>query len=556
MYPHNVNTHFLHRLTFSFQKNLELQIKSNFIFFFRFTADNDLNSRLKGGQQEENTEADQSLPSAGQEQIDQNVECDSNDVRTEAIPPVASPSPQEANVASTTGEVSSSYEPPVSTTSGVSSSVNYSDSDDADDCPVFEYSAESMQVAKESNDSPESTSRTADQVPVDDSMENDEDLVQLDDDEHFANETGISDEQANQTQPDNSQTIESPIASPETTTNTETECSENVVSNYAGDEQPPNSSISNLDNETEDVSETEAEAETEVEAEHIEPQPSTTSAFDAESVSNEKSTTPKAGIEGMDTEMISEDEMVHDDSQKEVHKADKEENNNRKSDRDDSFKKVSKSNKDRNYRDKKEKNDVKSKRKRSTSRRVSSSSERSRSRSRSRSRNRSDRRRNERSQRKNDREKRREIQRYDVRTLIADRQPRNYKDKYGRDNSRQRSLSPRRVVRSKSRSCSRSVSPGNLVLSSYEIDKMKSINEFNVSQVFRLGDVHCQDVDVRLHDAAALAVVDPFHVGAVQSPGLAADVQFRVAVERNRSLVHLCILLPVDHVHIHVDAAM
>lgn len=412
-----------------------------------------------------NAEADQSLPSAEQEQIDQNVECDSNDVRTEAIPPVASP-PQEPNVASTTGEVSSSYEQPVSTTSGVSSSVNYSDSDDADDCPTFEYSLESMQVAKESNDSPESTSKAADQAPIDDTMENDEDLVQLDDDENFANETGISDEQANQTQADNSQTIESPIASPETTTNTETECSENVASNYAGEsnEQPPNSSISNLDNETEDVSETEAEADAEVEAENIEPQPSTANALDAESVSNEKSTTPKAGIEGMDTEMISEDEMVHDDGQKEAHKADKEENNNRKSDRDDSFKKVSKSNKDRNYRDKREKNDVKSKRKRSSSRRLSSSSERSRSRSRSRSRNRSGRR-NERSQRK-DREKRREIQRYDVRTLIADRQPRNYKDKYGRDNSRQRSLSPRRVVKSKSRSYSRSVSPGNLVLSS------------------------------------------------------------------------------------------
>lgn len=451
-----------------------LHIKLFVLYFpFRFTADNDLNSRLKSsGQQEGNAVADQSLPTAAQEQIDQNVECDSNDVRTEAVPPVASPS-QEPNVASTTGEVSSSYEQPVSTTSGVSSSVNYSDSDDGDDCPVFEYSAESMQVAKESNDSPESTSKAADQVPLDDNMENDEDLVQLDDDEHFANETGISDEQANQTQADNSQTIESPIASPETTTNTETECSENVASNYAceSNEQPPNSSISNLDNETEDVSETEAEAETEVGAENIEPQPSTANAPDAESVSNDKNTTPKAGIEGMDTEMISEDEMVHDDGQKEVHKADKEENNNRKSDRDESFKKVSKSNKERNYRDKKEKNDAKSKRKRSrsrgrsrSSRRSSSSSERSRSPSRSR--NRSGRR-NERFQRR-DRDKRREIQRYDVRTLIADRQPRNYKDKYGRDNSRQRSLSPRRVIRSKSRSHSRSVSPGNIVLSSPE----------------------------------------------------------------------------------------
>lgn len=424
-----------------------------------------------------NAQADQILPAA-QEQIDENVECDSNDVHTEAIPPMTGPS-QESNVASTTGEVSSSYEPPVSTTSGVSSSVNYSDSDDADDCPVFEYSAESMQVAKDSNDSPESTSKTADQVPIDESMENDEDLVQLDDDEHFANETGISDEQANQTQADNSQTIESPIASPETTTNTGTECSENVAMNYAceSNEPPPNSTISNLENETEDVSETEAEADGEVEAESIEGQPSTTNVADVESVSNENNLTPKAGIEGMDTEMISEDEMVHDDSQKELQKTDKEENNNRKSDRDESFKKVSKNNKDRNYRDKREKNDVKGRRaKRSrsrgnrrsrsrSSRRSSSSSDRSRSRSRSR--NRSNRRNDKRPQRK-DREKRKEIQRYDVRTLIADRQPRNYKDKYGRDTSRQRSLSPRRVVKSKSRSISRSVSPGSLLFSLFQ----------------------------------------------------------------------------------------
>lgn len=441
---------------------------------FHFTADNDLNSRLKSGQQEDNAvasnaQADQSLPSAAQEQIDQNVECDSNDVRAEAIPPVASPS-QEPNVASTTGEVSSSYEQPVSTTSGVSSSVNYSDSDDADD--AFEYSAESMQVAKE-NDSPESTSKAADQAPFDDTMENDEDLVQLDDDEHFANVTGISDEQANQTQADHSQTIESPIASPETTTNTETECSENIASNHAheNNEQPPNSSISNLDNETEDVSETEAEAEAETDAgaEDIEPQPSTANADEVESLNNDKNTTPTAGIEGMDTEMISEDEMVHDDGQKDGHKANKEENNNRKSDRDDSFKKVSKSNKERNYRDKRDKSDVKSKRKRSRTRSRSRSRSRNRSRSyrrtkssssgRSRSRNRGGRR-NDRIQRK-DREKRRDIQRYDVRTLIADRQPRSYKDKYGRDNSRQRSLSPRRAVKSKSRSYSRSVSPGN-----------------------------------------------------------------------------------------------
>lgn len=463
---------------------MDLQIELIVFYSFHFAADNDLN--LKGAQQDgsnvtgSNAQADQILPAA-QEQIDQNVECDSNDIQDEAVPPVAAPS-QDSSIASPTGEVSSSYDQPVSTTSGVSSSVNYSDSsDDADDCPVFEYSAESMQVAKESNDSPESTSKSADQNPIDDNMENDEDLVQLDDDEHFANETGISDEQVNQTQADMSQTIESPIASPETTTNTGTECSENVSMNYAceSNEPPPNLSQC-LDKETEDVSETEAEVDGE--AEDTEIQPNTTNTPDtAESVSNEKNATSKAGIEGMDTEMISEDEMLHDDTQnaaKEHHKADKEENNNRKSERDESFKKVSKNNKERNYRDKRDKSDAKSKRKRSRSRgnrrsrsrssrrsSSSSSSGRSRSRSRSRSRNRSGRRMDKRPQRKADRERRQEIQRYDVRTLIADRQPRNHKDKYGRDSSRQRSLSPRRVVRSRSRSksYSRSISPGNFL---------------------------------------------------------------------------------------------
>lgn len=424
--------------------------------FFFCSADNDLNPRLKNAQQDVNTDgiaqANQNLPQA---QADQSLECDSNNIETVA---------QESSNTSTSGEVSSSRDQPVSTTSGVSSSVNYSDSDDADDCPVFEYSAESMQVAKDSNDSPETTSKEV-EPSAEDTMENDEDLVQLDDDEHFGNETGISEEHVNQTQADNSQNIESPVASPETTTNTGTECSEPAPSNNECESSESAPLQSNQEKETEDVSESEDHI-----AESSEAQPSTPDALEKDV--NGKNGKTKAGIEGMDTEMISEDEHeLHDDASKE-NKADKE-NNNRKSDRDDSFKKVSKSNKDRNYRDKKEKSDNKSRNRRSKSRSIrrsrsrssrrsrsnrrSKSSSLSRSRSRSKSRNRSRRGAGKRTRRKDNREKRQELQRYNVRTVIADRQPKNHKDKYGRDESRPKSVSPRRV---KSKSRSRSVSPG------------------------------------------------------------------------------------------------
>lgn len=427
-----------------------------------------MNPRLKNAQQDSDgiAQANQSLPLA-QSQTEPNLDCGSNDVQ--AV------SQEQAN--SSVGEVSSSHEP-VSTTSGVSSSVNYSDSDDADDCPVFEYSAESMQVAKDSKDSPEITSNEAEQV-AEENMENDEDLVQLDDDEHFGNETGISEDQAHQTQDEieANKSIESPAASPETTTNTGAES----LSNNEGEnnEQP-------LDQQkiTEDVSESE---------EHIAENSEAQCSSNGHQAKDDKKENRKTGIEGMDTEMISEDEHeLHDDQVSKDLKADKE-NNNQKSDRDDSFKKVTKSKKERNYRDKKDKVDSKKKTKsrRSRSRssfsrsrtrsrsRSKSKSRRSRSRSRSRSklrlrsrtrsktrsrsRSNRNRRNNRRPRRKDFRDKRQEfhrrqeIQRYDVRTVIADRQPRSFKDRYGRDNSRPpRSITPRK----KSRSISRSASPG------------------------------------------------------------------------------------------------
>lgn len=399
---------------------------------------------MKNAQEDSDGIANQSLPLT-QSQSDQNIDCSASNVQTVS---------QEPNNAQATSEVSSSHDQPVSTTSGgVSSTANYSDSDEADDCPVFEYSAESMQVAKESKESPDSTPNKVEQS-VDDNMENDEDLVQLDDDEHFGNVTGISDEHANQTQTEAEQTIESPVASPETTTNTGTESPEHTPLNNESNECESNEATASKPKATDNISDSEDQI-----AETSEAQPK----VDVQKGNNDKNENANVGIEGMDTEMISEDEHeLHDDQVTKESKADKE-NNNQKSDRDDSFKKVSKSNKDRNYRDKKDKNVNKGRSRRSRSMSSFSRSRsrsprlRSRTRSRSRSRNRN-RRGDRRPRRKDNREKRQEMQRYDVRTLIAERQPRSIKDKYGRDTSRPaRSVTPKRR---RSRSFSRSISPG------------------------------------------------------------------------------------------------
>lgn len=405
-----------------------------------------MSSRLKNAQEDSDgiAQANQSIPLA-QSQSDQDIDCGSNNIQT--VPQ------EQQNNAQGTSEVSSSHDQPVSTTSGgVSSSVNYSDSDEADDCPVFEYSAESMLIAKDSKESPDSTPNNVDQTNVEENMENDEDLVQLDDDEHFGNETGISEEHLNQTQTEAEQSIESPVASPETTTNTGTESPETAP---LTNECESSEATASKSKETDDVSDSEDQM-----AGSSEAQPKSDS--DVQKRSKDKNENSNIGIEGMDTEMISEDEHeLHDEQVSKENKADKE-NNNQKSDRDDSFKKVSKSNKDRNYRDKKEKNVSKgrsrrSRSKSSISRSRSRSRSRLRSRTRSRSRSRNRNRRGDRRPRRKDRDKRQEIQRYDVRTLIADRQPRSVKDKYGRDTSRPpRSITPPR----RGRSLSRSISPG------------------------------------------------------------------------------------------------
>ncbi|XP_031626416.1 PHD and RING finger domain-containing protein 1 isoform X2 [Contarinia nasturtii] len=393
-------------------------------------SDNDLSSRLKNAQPDSDgiVQADQNLPLT-QPASNQSPDCESNNI-------------QDANNVQSTSEVSSSHDQPVSTTSGV-----YSDSDE-DDAPVFKYSAESMQVVKDDKeDSPDSTPNKIEQS-VDDNMENDEDLVQLDDDENFGNETGISEDQANQTQLETAESIESPVASPETTG------TESPKTPPLNNECESNEPTMGKDKEMDDISESEDQP---VDKSEVQP-----NADDAQAkTSNDKNENSNLGIEGMDTEMISEDEHdLHDDQVSKELEADKE-NNNRKSDRDDSFKKVSKNNKERNYRDKKEtKRPNKTKSRRSRSRSSFSRSKSRSSRSRSPRRNRgSDRRSRRKDNRDKNREKRQEMQRYDVRVMMADRQPRSAKDRYGRDTSRPpRSITPRR---GKSRSISRSISPSH-----------------------------------------------------------------------------------------------
>lgn len=328
-----------------------------------------------------------------------------------------------------------SNEPAAFGQSTKSNDDDYTDSDDADD-QNFEYSEVSMQVAKDSKDSPEKNGSEDKPSEQQNSsfVDNDEDLVQLDDDENFANETadGISEEQINN---------EDKIS--------DNESQEAVVAE------------TNLDKSKNDDSADEISASEEDQRSYtplndrVEWNDKEKKQNDQPSTSTEKNEPIKSGIEGMDTEMISEDEnenILHDETTVKKNKVDKE-NNNRKSEADESFKKVSKSTKDRNYRDKKEKSDGKRRNRRSRSRSKSSS------RSASRGRGHRNSRKDKTSRRKEVEKRRQEIQRYDVRTVIAERQPRTYKDKYGRDTSRP----PRSISQSPRRdrkSFSRSPSPG------------------------------------------------------------------------------------------------
>lgn len=452
-------------------------------FFSVFLVENASNNTAPIKEVQQNSE------SANDSELNQNV---LNQPSEQTSNPICSSDNQHelSNQSSAIGEQSQNESPinysinapindPPATSSNLSANSNdCSDSDEADDCPVFEYSAESMQVAKESKDAEEEHHIDSDQVH-EETLENDEDLVQLDDDENFANDV---DENAEPRKLDDDKSIASPseaseIANDEnfdsqTTTNTSFEQKDAQSEKCNADHHQENS--------TEDISEPDEGSYTPCLDEQMNADESKRDGGSAENAEAKQRSTAaggdrsenasiNTGIEGMDTEMISEDDdnenILHNDQVSKELKADKE-NNNRKSDRDDSFKKVSKNTKERNYREKKEeKTESRQRSRRSRSRTKSSSRSKSRSRNRSRSR---DRHRRDRHRRN----KRQDIQRYDVRNLIADRQPRTYKDRYGRQlRTRSRSISPRQ----RSRSIERSVSQGKLFVCT------SSVNFFDVN---------------------------------------------------------------------------
>lgn len=303
------------------------------------------------------------------------------------------------------------------------------DETDSDADPEFEYSAESIAAAKTSDNEASEQPAAAEEATGgnENNMENDEDLVQLDDDDAFA-ENEMEEHEVNQN------------------------------SDQLGTGSPP-ANGAEKDAKGDDKSERPERSLTPcLDEQQQEEAPSSGSSGD-ESAQKRKRDRSAAGIEGMDTELISEDEnenlLLDGEDNKPSKGKDDKENNNKSRDKDDSFKKISKSTKERHYRDKRDSKAEKSKRKSSRSRSKSRSRSQSLSLSRSRSKSPS-RHRGRRSDRSHRRDKRQEIQRYDVRNLIAERQPRQFKDKYGRDTSRParsptRSPSPRRR---KSRSAS------------------------------------------------------------------------------------------------------
>lgn len=145
-----------------------------------------------------------------------------------------------------------------------------------------------------------------------------------------------------------------------------------------------------------------------------------------------QATSPKDGIDGMDTELISEeDENTFKEDEAAAASTSKATSSGVRK-KDTTFKKVNKKGKERNYRgDKDNKKKDRNEDKENDSRR---SRERDRDRDRNRSR----------------RPRRKELPRYDVRTVIAEKRPKVVKDPFGRD------VTPKPVSKTRSRSRSRS----------------------------------------------------------------------------------------------------
>ncbi|XP_038113307.1 PHD and RING finger domain-containing protein 1-like isoform X1 [Culex quinquefasciatus] len=143
---------------------------------------------------------------------------------------------------------------------------------------------------------------------------------------------------------------------------------------------------------------------------------------------------PKEGIDGMDTELISEeDEDTFKEDETAAASTSKATSSGAARRKDATFKKVNKRGKERNYRGDKDKDNSGKKKDRSDNK--ENDSRRSRDRDRDRDRNRSSR-----------RPRRKELPRYDVRTVIAEKRPKVVKDPFGRD------VTPKPVSKTRSRS--------------------------------------------------------------------------------------------------------
>lgn len=381
--------------------------------------------------------------------------------------------------------------------------AEYSGSDDEDDCPnLLVYSAESLNIAKQ----PDSNNIGMDEPLVfgpinrpgpcnEHELEKDEDLVQMDDDDdeeqddgnlpnenvHF--ERGQSSQTENKDDSkigkknvlelyDDSDWEEYKNDEDKTKTDSNDRNRYSTGSNDAGEEGEADerSYTPCLDEQFQVSGESDKIKERNDDVDEGDDDKSSDDGGDDKDKNDEQQSERRnsvSGIAGMETELISDDDEEDllskgqngatdatkggsnrnskktADRKKDTKSNDDSKDKGRRK-KDDSFKKISRSNKDRNYRDKKFDPKRRSRRNRSRSR----SRSRSKSRSRSRSNNKENRRFYKRDKFRRRDNKRKDIERYDVRHVIAERQPRTFKDKYGRDTSR--------PPRSRSRSLSRS----------------------------------------------------------------------------------------------------
>lgn len=375
----------------------------------------------------------------------------------------------------------------------------FNNSDDEDG--GFQYSAESLEVAIKKHDA-KNQKKGSDESKSDasENMEKDEDLVQLDDDDDVDDDDD-DDETVTDDQPPTEKPIETvddvdqSLAAKKNILDLHDDSDWEELRDDQFEDKAKQKPSPRKDDATKEKPENERSYTPCMDEQVVREEGAEKSAAVAECDENESTHTPdlpeshgrtSAGIDNMDTELISEDEdtdLLHDESgvRKDSAKKSKKKKKapSKERENDEEFRKLSKSTKERRYREQRNKSASRS---RSPSRRRTRSGSRdSRSHhrdSRSWSRNRrfnngnNNNNNNSRGRRTLDQRfgrnaKRREIQRYNVRNVVADRQSRNYKDQYGRDEARpnrspSRSPSPRRrspARRSFSVSRSRSRSP-------------------------------------------------------------------------------------------------